>query len=380
MRPLLPLLLLLGLLVAPTALSQSKSSKKVQTLRKNLSSVQSKKSKIRSQIRAKQRAAKAVYGDIERVDQRLGQIETAIETTQSKLNRGRQEQERLRLELVVASNQLVERRAQLARRMRSLYMEGPTSNVVALVRSQDLGDLAARKAILERIADHDRALFDSVVALKRTISDRKNRQDRVVAQIAELKIQQQDHQSNLQDARREKKSFIQELGDEANALREQLDQLERESNLLAAQIRRYQAASKGTPFEVRPSRGGLLRPVTAGITSGFGYRHHPILKRRKLHTGIDFGAKHGSLIRAAADGIVISATYMRGYGNTVIIDHGGGLSTLYGHCSRLYVSTGKRVRQGDRIAAVGSTGLSTGPHLHFETRINGTPVNPLSRL
>lgn len=99
-----------------------------------------------------------------------------------------------------------------------------------------------------------------------------------------------------------------------------------------------------------------------------------------MHTGQDIAAPSGTAIKAAGSGKVITAAYLNGYGNTVVIDHGGGVSTLYGHCSRLFVSVGQTVSQGQKIAAVGSTGYSTGPHLHFEVRINGKPVNPLGRI
>jgi murein DD-endopeptidase MepM/ murein hydrolase activator NlpD len=123
-------------------------------------------------------------------------------------------------------------------------------------------------------------------------------------------------------------------------------------------------------------RGGFQRPTTGRVTSGFGYRYHPILHRRRMHTGVDFGAPHGSPIFAAGDGTVILAEYNAGYGNCVIIDHGGDTTTLYGHCSVLRVREGQIVRAGQVIALVGSTGLSTGPHLHFEVRKNGVPVRP----
>ena len=109
-------------------------------------------------------------------------------------------------------------------------------------------------------------------------------------------------------------------------------------------------------------------------------RYHPILHITRMHTGLDFGAPIGTSIHAAADGVVISTSYMRGYGRVVIVDHGGGVSSVYAHTSQSYVSNGQHVARGQRIAAVGSTGLSTGPHLHFEIRIDGHPVDPLSRL
>ncbi len=121
----------------------------------------------------------------------------------------------------------------------------------------------------------------------------------------------------------------------------------------------------------------VANPVT---TSSFGFRTHPIFGGRRLHAGMDFRAPTGIPILAAAAGTVVTAGFSGGYGNTVVIDHGGSLATLYGHQSRLAVSVGDRVTTGQVIGSAGSTGSSTGPHLHFEVRVNGTPVNPAGYL
>ena len=121
-------------------------------------------------------------------------------------------------------------------------------------------------------------------------------------------------------------------------------------------------------------------PSTQYITSTFGNRYHPVLKTWKYHTGLDIGGSSGSNIVAAADGTVILASVYGGYGNCVMIDHGSGIVTVYGHASSLLVSAGQNVTKGQVIARVGSTGISTGPHLHFEVRVNGEYVNPLSYL
>jgi murein DD-endopeptidase MepM/ murein hydrolase activator NlpD len=135
---------------------------------------------------------------------------------------------------------------------------------------------------------------------------------------------------------------------------------------------------KGRARADTPWSGRFIRPVEGRITSGYGMRVHPIFKVRKMHTGIDIAAPTGTPIHAADSGVVVEAGYIRGYGYTVIIDHGGGVATLYAHCSAILVAVGQEVKQGQIIARVGSTGYSTGPHLHFEVRINGEPVNPLS--
>jgi murein DD-endopeptidase MepM/ murein hydrolase activator NlpD len=122
---------------------------------------------------------------------------------------------------------------------------------------------------------------------------------------------------------------------------------------------------------------GLMAPVAGRITSGFGMRYHPILHYERFHAGLDFGAPYGSPIVAAANGQVVAAGWAGGYGNEVQISHGGGVVTLYGHMSGVVARPGEVVRQGQVIGYVGSTGLSTGPHLHFEVKVNGQAVNPL---
>jgi murein DD-endopeptidase MepM/ murein hydrolase activator NlpD len=122
---------------------------------------------------------------------------------------------------------------------------------------------------------------------------------------------------------------------------------------------------------------GLMAPVSGRITSGFGVRYHPILHFARMHTGIDFGAAWGSPIVAAADGQVVAAGWTGGYGRQVQVAHGGGIVTTYSHMSGIAASAGEPVRQGQVIGYVGSTGLSTGPHLHFEVRVNGRPVDPM---
>jgi murein DD-endopeptidase MepM/ murein hydrolase activator NlpD len=157
----------------------------------------------------------------------------------------------------------------------------------------------------------------------------------------------------------------------------QLAELEAESQAIARRLRALMETPKGRARADRPWSGRFIRPVEGRITSGYGMRNHPIFKVRKMHTGIDIAAPTGTPIRAADAGVVVEAGYIRGYGYTVIIDHGGGVATLYAHCSALLVSAGQEVQRGQIIARVGSTGYSTGPHLHFEVRVNGEPVDPL---
>jgi len=191
------------------------------------------------------------------------------------------------------------------------------------------------------------------------------------------KKQEQEKNNALNSKKSKKDNYIKELDKDAKKLEKLIDQELAESRALEAQIKALQGGGSGST--VNYSNTQFLWPSAASkrITSKYGNRLHPVLKVYKLHTGIDIGAGSGTNILASNSGKVIKAQYNSAYGNMIIIDHGGGMSTLYAHASKLLVSVGQTVNRGDVIAKVGSTGYSTGPHLHFEVRKNGSPVDPM---
>lgn len=351
---------------------------KVNTLKKDLSSVRDKRASIKRQLDSTRAKVRSVRVDLREIDHQLGDLEGKLNDTTARLSDSRSEQTRLARELEEASSQLIVQREQLRRRLRTMYMRGDASFISALAGVDSVGELASRKYLLERIAAKDRSLFNGVVELREGISSRKRRADELVVRIDKLAKQQQAQQDFVQEVRDEKNSSLRDLRGKQADLEKLIAQLDAEERSIAAQIAAFQttSGSKNLPRYA----GRMIKPVSARLTSGFGMRFHPILKVNRLHAGVDFGARNGSPIRAAAPGVVIAAQYNKGYGNMVIIDHGGGISTLYGHCSSIGVLAGQKVQQGQVIAAVGSTGLATGPHLHFEVRVGGKPVNPMSYL
>lgn len=367
------LVLLAVLVVGVDSQTKPKGKKSVGDLKKSLTKVQANKRQVAASLRKIKRSAQAVMGDIHEADRTLSTVEARIDETEKVLTSSQKEQIRLKAELLDAQKRMDAKRAQAAVRIRQMYMSDNESGILALLASRDMGELAARKAIMEMVTARDRELFDTLHALHQEVSAKKARQDQLVTHVASLLRSRESDRSEIKTQKSKKQNLLSELKGQQRELEAAYAALDRESDSIGAQIRSYQSHSSGGGVKFS---GRFIRPSSGPITSGFGYRFHPILKRRKLHTGIDFGGPVGSPIVAAASGVVISAGYHGGYGNAVIIDHGGGISTLYGHCSRVFVQSGQRVSAGQRIAAVGSTGLSTGPHLHFEVRKNGTPINP----
>lgn len=374
-------LLVIGLLsCAPLGTAQTKPKPKkpsVKQLKSSLHSVNAKKNQLQAKIRATKRQSGYVIADIEKVDNQLENLENKLDSTRESLARQQERQAELKLEIARIAKQLEAKKVVASKRLRAIFIHSDEANMLDLFLAHDLGDLAARKSIMERIAKRDRELFEAVNQLHLQAIARKKEQDEAVQEVARLLAQQKSVQNELEYRRGLKKGYLKELKDQESSLREQYAVLDHESDELSGKIRAIQeAAARKYGGPTHYSGGGMAWPANGPQTSGFGYRFHPVLHYNRLHAGIDIGAPYGSSVRAASAGTVIIAGYTRGYGNRIVIDHGGGISTLYGHLSRISISEGAKVGRGQRIGAVGSTGLSTGPHLHFEVRRNGTPVNP----
>jgi murein DD-endopeptidase MepM/ murein hydrolase activator NlpD len=346
----------------------------------------------------------------------------ALEDAQGEYDRSYAAYVNANLHLGQVTADLAAARDRLRRQAVAAYAGGGEEDIgLSLLMADDAAEMGSGMVYAEAVVEHQHVLVQEVEALRAEVDDlalaaarsRDHAEDQR-DEVAERQASLEAARRHLVDARaqaRQEELRQQELLDEVKARRadyeRRIDALNAENARIAALLQEYQAAlerqqaaaasaaaaaasaaaaeaaaNQGAPasdeagLSDRPG-GALLWPLPgATVTSGYGYRIHPIYGTRRLHTGLDMGGAMGAEILAAADGAVVLAGVNGGYGNCVVIYHGGGMSTLYGHQSRVGVSVGDRVTQGQVIGYVGSTGVSTGPHLHFEVRIDGTPVDP----
>lgn len=263
------------------------------------------------------------------------------------------------------------RMAIFCNRLKELYQYGEPNYVDVLFQSSDFSDFLTRFEYLSYVADNDKKLLAEVVELRDSLEAQKISLE---TQKSSLEAQKKEHEAKVTElelASREKETLVNQIKTEESNLYAMLDAMEEESDRIAANIAALQSGGGTAP-------SALLWPAPASkyITSHYGPRIHPITKKQSIHTGIDIGAGYGTNILAAASGTVIVSTYNSSYGNYVVVDHGGGMSTLYAHMSKRLVGVGDNVAAGEVIGLVGSTGMSTGAHLHFEVRINGKHTQP----
>jgi len=299
-----------------------------------------------------------------------------ITETEYRLDQAEKELAQFETQLAQAKQDYEDVRTGAVARLQFMQRQQGSEGWAVLLDSQDLNEFLDRRYQLKRVYAADEAVLqelkikaEAIEQQKATVEDQRN-------QVALLRQQLLSQKKLYEDEADQEQQLIARLKERRSALEAAEDQLVRESEQLGALIRQKIAASTG----IVRGTGRFVFPANANISSGFGNRIHPILGYSRFHAGIDFAASHGATIRAADSGRVIFSGWYGGYGQAVIIDHGNGISTLYAHASRLFVKEGQTVQQGQSIAAVGSTGLSTGPHLHFEVRQNGNPVNPMAYL
>ncbi len=300
--------------------------------------------------------------------------DTQIKDNEKKIRLAREQLQKLGLKLQELEYDLNKRRDATSARLRYLQRQQLQRWWVTLLSSKDLNQFADRRRQIERIYNSDRLLLAELTQ-KSTQVDKQRQQ--ITAQRNELDLLTQKlkyQKSNIEAEVVAQQNAIDRLKSDRQALALAEDRLAEDSRRLSQII-----IAKVQPYSgliLPPGSGQLMYPTIGEVTSYFGWRVHPILGTDRFHAGIDFGADYGSLIYASQSGRVIYADWYGGYGNAVVIDHGNGITTLYAHCSELYVRDGEAVQQGQPIAAVGSTGFSTGPHLHFELRANGEPIDP----
>ena len=295
-------------------------------------------------------------------------------------------------ELKEAQARLQSREKVFYKRVRDIYINGRLSYLDVVVGSKDFSDFANRMEMLKRILQSDMDLINTIKTEREEIASKKAKLEEDRAKVLELEKVAQEKQNLINQKKAERQAVLERAMNDRDTAERAYNELMASSASITAMLQQ-RAAERAAAAAAAASQGGggggatwvqgsgqLAAPVVAPITSDFGWRIHPIYGTRRLHAGTDFGVDEGTPVHAADGGVVVEAGWVSGYGYTVIIDHGNGMSTLYAHNSEVAVSPGQTVSKGQVVSYSGNTGGSTGPHLHFEVRINGEPTDPMGYL
>lgn len=354
--------------LAQTANTVEELQKRQQQIDQQRSDLNQKQDQVQHQEQSAQKRLGGLQTNIKATAQQIAQNEKKLQATTQKLKQ-------IQAALAKAEQKYQGMQLATTARLRFLQRQQISQGWAVLLQSQNLNEFLDRRYQLSRIYQNDRTILANLQTEARTINQKRREveadKNKVAILTQELLAQKSDYEAQAKS----QQALISRLRQDRKALEAAEEQLDRDSQSIALLIQQRDAASGGRIL-IR-GLGLMSYPSDGVLTSGFGYRMHPILGYVRFHSGVDFGAEYGSTIRAANTGVVIYAGWYSGYGQAVIIDHGNNISTLYGHCSQVYVSEGQTVQRGQPIAAVGSSGLSTGPHLHFEVRLSGAPVDPM---
>ena len=373
---------------------QTEIKDELRTLREQVSEASEEEANLLDRLDEVQNRRKVLDTRVAEVDRQVGTVQAEADKAEAELEAVQSEFVRAQTQLALENEALAKERQKLRDRAVAAYIANPSSNAAELMlRAKDLREIAATAGYLQTVVEVQTdavkrytARRDTTDLLRASVEVQKDaakrQRDVVVNRLSDLEAllaEQQAVRSELVTQGANHAALLEEVRQRKADFEAEISALKAESSTVSLLLQGIQVGAPiGGPV---PGSGALLPPLTAArLTSNFGPRLHPIFGTVRSHDGVDFGAQSGTPIRAAAAGTVVSAGVRGGYGNATIIDHGGGVATLYAHQSEMFVIAGAAVAAGQVIGAVGSTGFSTGPHLHFEVRLSGVPVDPLAYL
>ncbi|MFH1684371.1 MAG: peptidoglycan DD-metalloendopeptidase family protein [Candidatus Margulisiibacteriota bacterium] len=333
--------------------------------------------KSKQELQKTKKEEQAVLGRLVVINKELKRTKSNLFQTEKKIKVNESQIGTLTTELRVTEKDLGGREDKLKSRIKEVFKSSGVNYIQLFFSSSSMSDFLNQFYFFRKIIEYDSRLVQSVrgdvkkVKSKRSVLRTKNSEIRSLAKVIAKK------KNEIADKAKEKKKIYKSLQQRRKEYEAHVAELEKSSKELEVLILEKIAARKGSKVQ---GSGVMAWPLRGRITSRFGYRRHPLWGGRHKHTGLDVAGKHGTPIRAADAGEVIFSGWWDGYGKAVVIDHGRKTTTVYGHMSRIYKGVGAIVAKGQIIGLVGSTGYSTGPHLHFEVRKNGKPVDPIKFL
>jgi len=317
---------------------------------------------------------KTVLGEMKVLSNQIADLEKEIVDLDNQIKEREEQISVLSGLIVLRTEEVNTRNKYFNQRLNRMYRDGETSLLDVLFASTSLTDFLTRYDLMQRVVENDMVLLEDLRQAKAGLEDQKDELEAIKAGLEEEQNIRVEKTAELSNQKQEQVRKSQALASDLVALAHAEDEL----NELSKKLERFVADIQSKYKQAYMGSGTMGWPVPGRttVTSGFGNRVHPILRVKRFHSGIDISASSGTAVVAAEKGKVIMATTYGGFGKTVILDHGGGVATQYSHLSSINVSEGRLVLKGDKIGGVGSTGLSTGNHLHFQIMINGSAVDP----
>lgn len=341
-------------------------------VRQRMERMQTRKEQARRKAESASAELSEVMGSLNELQAQANNLQKKSDTLQGKINDNQAKLEKKQQEM--QARMLIYRK-----RLRDIYINGQINYLDVLLGAKDFSDFSSRMYLLQKIISRDLELLEK---LKQDAAEINSRKEQLAAEMKEIKATQTEleaKKAKVNKLREQRAYMLYKAQEEEQSSQEEYERLLAISENIASMLRNMENAGGGAPAG-QGGTGQFMWPCNGPITSYYGWRTHPIFGTTKYHSGMDIAVDSGTPIHAADSGTIVYSGWLGGYGNCVMIDHGGGLVTLYAHNSALNVGEGQYVSKGAVVAYAGSTGYSTGPHCHFEVRLHGELTEPLNYL